>query len=119
MGTMKTRPIKELLQLVLYKLKAKKGYPYFLCYIIDDLFDYEKIDDAEYEKLLKYLDENRPNTKRANYNDPIGDNPFWDGTDKQSRIEYLEKHINKLHIFQNLYRDLTGKELNITINKVH
>ena len=92
------RETKELLELVLqniYKLKKTDG----LCGLINDLGVEGLILMDEAWILWRYIHKNRPVNNYYFLNKINGNNKYlfyWKSGEKEPRIQWLKKHINKL-----------------------
>lgn len=82
-------PIKELLTLL--KEEFENTFEYIgLCMAINDLLILDKITPIQYSRLREYLYANRP----KDYKFETYKGWYWDKKDKQSRINWLNEHIN-------------------------
>jgi hypothetical protein len=94
---MKTRPIKELLQLLLDTFKEnddlnKNG----LCYLLQVMNDRGIITREEFHLVNNFIQANRPTSGKfydADWKDTIH---FWPPDDTKTRIEWMECLINEL-----------------------
>ena len=89
---MKTRPYRELFQLM---IDNRKLFPGGLCDFIDEMCDNNIINKAEYFKLENYIDSHRP--KRGKHYDPYHNNSgwYWDRDEWPPRLAWLKDQVKK------------------------